>query len=402
MRAFIIRTFGKQLLRFILGCTLAVTILGSAIAATQLEIQTVPMLKLTGEVGTTNQIQYMMELGQTNAWNVLTNIVLTNSPQFYVDTSATGTVKRFYQAVVMGGTNANVPDGMALIPAGEFTMGDTMGDSVGVNVTNPYVIYPPAMSDELPTNSVYVSAFYMDKTLVTKALWNEVYTWAGAHGYTFDNPGLGKAVNHPVQTVSWYDAVKWCNARSEMESRTPAYYTSADQTTVYRSGQVAMQKDWVKWNAGYRLPTEAEWEKGARGGLSGKRFPWGDTISHTQANYYSDSGYSYDTSPTSGYHPTYNDGVSPYTSPGGSFAPNGNGLYDMAGNLLELCWNWYASDISGSLSGSYGPDSGSGRILRGGQWGNYANICRVSSRSGIPSDFVSSTIGFRSVLPQAQ
>jgi formylglycine-generating enzyme required for sulfatase activity len=401
MRKFIIRTSGKPLLRSILGCTLAITILGSAIAATQLEIQSVPMLKLTGEVGTTNQIQYVTELGQTNAWNVLTNIVLTNSPQFYVDTSATGTVKRFYQAVVMGGTNANIPDGMALIPAGEFTMGDAMGDTL-VYVNDPHVIYPPLPSNELPTRSVNVSAFSMDKTLVTKALWDQVNNWAKAHGYTFDNGGSGKAGNHPIQMLSWYDAVKWCNARSEMESRTPAYYTSADQSTVYRSGQVAVQNDWVKWNAGYRLPTEAEWEKGARGGLSGKRFPWGDTISHTQANYYSDSAYSYDISLSSGYHTTYNDGVSPYTSPVGSFAPNGYGLYDMAGNLLELCWDWYVFDVSGSQSDPHGPDLGSGRILRGGQWGNNADICRVSSRSGIPSDFVSSTIGFRSVLPAGQ
>ena len=167
---------------------------------------------------------------------------------------------------------APAPQGMVLIPAGSFLMGDTFNEGY---------------SDERPLHSVYVSAFYMDRTEVTKALWDEVYGWAVIHGYTFDNAGSGKALDHPVHYVNWYDCVKWCNARSEKEGRVPAYYRDAAQTLVYRAGRVDVQNEWVKWNAGYRLPTEAEWEKAARGGLSGKRFPWGDTISHSQANYYS-------------------------------------------------------------------------------------------------------------------
>jgi hypothetical protein len=116
---------------------------------------------------------------------------------------------------------------MALIPAGSFTMGNCKDPSEG-------------WSDELPLHTVYASAFYMDKYDVTKALWDSVYQWATSHGYNFDYPGSGKAANHPVQTIDWYEAVKWCNARSEMEGRTPAYYTSAAQTTVYRTGEVDM------------------------------------------------------------------------------------------------------------------------------------------------------------------
>src|ERR1035437_4024801 len=156
---------------------------------------------------------------------------------------------------------------MALIPAGSFTMGDNLdGES------------------DAPVHSVYVSAFYMDKYDVTKALWDSVYQWATNHGYSFDYAGSGKAANHPVQTIDWYDAVKWCNARSEKEGKTPAYYTDAGLSVRYRSGRMS---PYVNWSSGYRLPTEAEWEKAARGGASGQRFPWGNTISWSQANYYS-------------------------------------------------------------------------------------------------------------------
>ena len=212
------------------------------------------------------------------------------------------------------------PTNMAFIPAGSFQMGDNLdGDTYSQ-----------------PVHTVNVSAFYLDQTDVTKALWDTVKTWATTNGYRFDNAGSGKAPNHPVQSVSWYDVVKWCNARSQKEGPIPAYYTDAALTQVYKTGQVA---PYVKWNAGYRLPTEAEWEKAARGGSSGHRFPWSnvETITHSQANYYSSSSYAYDVSPTRGLHPTFNDGVEPHTSPVGYFAANGYGLYDMAGNVAELC-----------------------------------------------------------------
>jgi len=188
------------------------------------DIALVPRLTIVSELGVTNVIEYAEALA-TNQWLVMTNLVVTNSPYVVVDLAAPAT-QRFYRVVIPGITN--VPPDMVLIPAGSFTMGNCMGSSEGY-------------SDELPLHTVYVSAFYMDQYEVTKALWDNVYTWAVAHGYSFDNAGSGKAANHPVQTVNWYDVVKWCNARSQKEGRVPAYYTSAAQATVYRTGQVAVQ-----------------------------------------------------------------------------------------------------------------------------------------------------------------
>jgi formylglycine-generating enzyme len=341
---------------------------------------TVTSLAADGTVTWTNQI--------TNAtFTVQTTTALPGGWMDYVQVPASNavTMHRLF--------DPNPPSGMAFIPAGSFTMGDASdGDSLA-----------------LPLHTAYVSAFYMDRYDVTKALWDDVYNWAITHGYSFDNPGCwsgqvnySKGLNHPVYMINWYDMVKWCNARSEKEGRAPAYYTSAAQTAVYRTGQVDVQNDWVKWNSGYRLPTETEWEKAARGG-NGKRFPSGDTITHSQANYVAFPGnYAYDVSPTAGPHPTFNDGVYPYTNPVAYFAPNGYGLYDMAGNVWQWCWDWYGSYGSASQTDPRGPSSGSNRVYRGGSWNDYAILCRAADRSYFTPDHWNNWIGFRSVLPPGQ
>jgi len=255
---------------------------------------------------------------------------------------------------------------------------------------------------ELPVHTVYISTFYIDKYEVTQALWDEVKFWAVTNGYTFDNEGLGKAPNHPVYSMNWYDAVKWCNARSEKEARVPAYYTSTLMNQVYRTGRINLRSDWVRWNNGYRLPTEAEWEKAARGGASGHRFPWSDvdTISHSQANYASGYNFVYDISPTRGYHPDYASGGHPYTSPVGSFAPNGYGLYDMAGNVYERCW-----DTFGSYTSAAQTDPRSlfgGRIIRGGGWSSSAVTVRCAYRDNQDQKYPDNAGGFRTVLAPSQ
>ena len=347
----------------------------------------VPRFTIQSDLGVTNQIQYCTNLNQTN-WVVLTNLVVTQSPYWFVDAGAPPAPRRFYRVLALG-TNSPVPPGMALIPAGSFTMGNCMDPGEG---------YP----DELPLHTVYVSAFYMDKYLVTKSLWDTVYQWAIGHGYSFDDVGSGKGASHPVQLIDWYDCVKWCNARSEQEGRVPAYYTSAGQTTVYRSGQAGVQTNWVKWSSGYRLPTEAEWEKAARGGLSGHRFPWGDTISESRANYYGDTGsYSYDLGPN-GFNAAFTTGATPYTSPAGYFGANRYGLYDMAGNVWEWCWDWYEGYSSGSQTDPRGPTSGSYRVLRGGSWSSLAIYCRAALRDNrYPTDS-NFYVGLRPVLPPGQ
>ena len=196
---------------------------------------------------------------------------------------------------------------------------------------------------------------------------------------------------YPCSEVTWYGAVAFCNFLTEMEGsgRTPCY----DLNT--------WTCDWTA--TGYRLPTEAEWEKAARGGLVGARFPWGDTITHSNANYRSREIETYDLSPTRDYHPDFLGGRSPRTSPVGYFPPNGYGLYDMAGNAAEWVWDRYTVIPEGSEAGTLfnptGPQTGDGRVIKGGHWRSYDYQVRASSRAFLRPERLGFHNGFRTVLP---
>jgi sulfatase modifying factor 1 len=248
-------------------------------------------------------------------------------------------------------------DVFVLIPAGGFQMGDAIDHM-----------------ENAPVHLAEVDAFYIAKHEVTKARWDDVKKWGKRHGYTDLPSGSGKEANHPLHSVNWYAMVKWCNAMSERDELTPCYTVSGG---IYRTGK---SEPACNWRAdGYRLPTETEWEKAARGGTSGKRYPWGDNISTTEANYH------YSGNP-------WARGSLPWTSPVGSYPPNPYGLYDMTGNVWEWCWDWY-----GSMPEKHGPTDGMFRIARGGGWGNDAKDCRVAIRNCYYSEFSAYHRGFRVV-----
>ncbi len=233
---------------------------------------------------------------------------------------------------------------------------------------------------------IYSSGFFMDKTEVSQQLWSSVYNWAIAHGYSFDNVGVAPNSTHPITGINWWDAVKWCNARSEMGGLNPIYFTDISRTIVYRTGQVVLNNDFADWAAnGYRLPTRAEWIKAYWGGNNSGFFPWPsyggsatDHINGGMANYY-DSGDPFE-STSSKYATTpvgYYNGAQ---SPAGPDNKNGYGLYDMVGNVGEWCWDrsfngWY-SLVEARDDNSKGPTTGLGttRCFSGiyGTSNNYA------------------------------
>ena len=209
--------------------------------------------------------------------------------------------------------------------------------------------------------------------------------------------------HYPCVGVNWYGVVAYCNFKSEIDGLSPCY-------------------DLGKWTCdfrqpGYRLPTEAEWEAGARKntpvGDAVALFPWVTpaTIDHDRSNYFSTNTLAYDVSSTRGHHPSYAGGAEPFTCPVNAFVPNDTGLFNMAGNAAEWCWDWYQVnyyDWVSHLAGQYrnvryptGPPRPSGqtaqRVVRGGSWNSTADWCDSTMRHKEPPSSEKPTIGFRTV-----
>ena len=239
---------------------------------------------------------------------------------------------------------------MVFIPAGEFSMGDHHGS---------------LPSRCRPVHTVYLDAFYIDQYEVTNA---QYATFLNDYGQNKDAEG------HELLKI-YSD---WCLIEKVGDAYQPkAGYENHPVIHVSWYGAAAYAKFYGK-----RLPTEAEWEKAARGGLVGKKYPWGDDISHDDANYGGIGGKDKWWA----------------TSPVGSFAPNNYDLYDMAGNGKEWCADWFDSDYytNSPKDNPKGPSSGTGRVLRGGSWayGN-ASILRCAYRGGNVPTYLSSDYGFR-------
>ena len=267
------------------------------------------------------------------------------------------------------------------IQGGTFTMGSPSNE--------------PQRSNNEIQHQVTVNSFYMSRHEVTQREWYEVMGTT-LQQQSYDQmwrilPLSGEGDNYPMYNVSWYDAVEYCNRRSEREGLRPAYTIDKSRNDPNNHSEYAY--DTVRWlvtwnrNAnGYRLPTEAEWEYACRAGTV-TPFSTGNNITTSQANY--DGNFSYDNNPRGTYRES--------TTAVESFAPNPWGLYDMHGNVYEWCWDWNGDYTSRMKTDPQGAVSGSGRVARGGSWASFGVELRSAyRRSNTPSD-QSHLIGFRLV-----
>lgn len=271
-----------------------------------------------------------------------------------------------------------VPEDFARIPAGAFLMGSPTNE-LGRS------------EDETQREVTLTNEFYLSKTEVTWSDWTAVRDWGLSHGY--EGLAIGKngregdeSGMHPVTEVSRSNAVKWCNARSERDGRTPVYYTSENFSSdnVLRSGSPTPFADWSA--DGYRLPTEAEWEYACRAETT--------TAFYTGGITHADSSPLDSNLDLAGWYGGNSENA---THPVRSKLAKAFGLFDMHGNVREWCWDWYCP-YEGNAVDPKGPETGEIRVFRGGSWGEGASECRAANRDGFSPTPATDNYGFRIAL----
>ena len=243
--------------------------------------------------------------------------------------------------VLFGQTTTADSIKMQYLSGGTFWMGDNKN-----------------LEDEQPLHPLSLSSYFIDVKEVHIWHWEKVSNWAVKNGYEFsDSIQLRKKGPYwytddselifPMNMVNWYDAIKWCNARSELEGRTPVYYTDSSYDSIYKKGEIDLDESQVAWNfSGYRLPTEGEWEFAARGNAYSLNYPWGNVLDGSRANYFQ-SGDPFDNASTPvGYFNGNQKIIDAANSFNGENVKAKNqiskfGLYDIVGNVSEWCWDWY-------------------------------------------------------------
>lgn len=254
--------------------------------------------------------------------------------------------------IILGGTIPNPPEieaitvngvsfNMVKVEGGTFTMGANDNDT-------------EADYDEFPSLQVTLSSFSIGQTEVTQALWKAVMAW---------NPSSFSSVNGntddlslPVENVSWNDCQAFITELTLLTGKT------------------------------FRLPTEAEWEYAARGGNRSKGYMYAGSNNVDDVACYNDTG----------------DNIGDHTRPVATKAPNELGLYDMSGNVDEMCQDWYGGYSDEAQTNPTGPEWGDVRVIRGGNWNEDPKSCRVSYRNGIDQSIKSNTVGLRVILCEGE
>lgn len=262
-----------------------------------------------------------------------------------------GTVQMNELIKVTGGTFL-IERGLSDVEILQLPRTRKIRDGVDQYLAKPGAPIPPLMTE------VHVSSFWISRFPVTQAEWEKV---------TAANPSRFKDPARPVECVTWIDAVEYCNRRSLHEGLAPCYHII---NGLWQCNFTAN---------GYRLPTEAEWEYAARGGQSSR-------------------GYIFPGSDNAGQVAWHAGNAGNQTHPVGQKLPNELGLFDLAGNVWELCWDWYHPNVlpeTHNPTGPAKPDPDRRRVVKGGCYKNSPHLLYTGHRVGRRMDGRNDHLGFR-------